>query len=284
MGISTKEEDAVEHFFGTSTHANILFFTSRGRVFQLKAYDVPQTSRTAKGQAVQNFLELAPGERVTSVLSAADLKRFTYLMMVTKSGTIKKTKLEDFESVRRSGLIAIKLRAGDQLEWIKPTTGKDEVLLATRAGQTIRFPEGHIRAMGRNAAGVRGIRMKGKDDIVGMDVVEKDAVSRAGFLIVLANGFGKLSPVKDYRLQSRGGSGVKTAKVTAKTGEIVAGFVFDPKQTGETVKNDVIMISEKGQVIRLPLKSVPSLGRATQGVRLMRFRDANDKVASVILV
>jgi len=284
LGLTTKEEDAVEHFFATTTHANILFFTSRGRVFQLRSYDVPQTSRTAKGQAVQNFLELAPGERVTSVLSAADLKRFTYLVMVTKNGTIKKTKLEDFESVRRSGLIAIKLRAGDQLEWVKPTTGKDEVLLATRAGQTIRFPEGHIRAMGRNAAGVRGIRMKGKDDIVGMDVAEREAVGRAGFLIVLANGFGKLSPVTDYRLQSRGGSGVKTAKVTAKTGEIVAGFVFDPKQTGETVKNDVIMISEKGQVIRLPLKSVPSLGRATQGVRLMRFRDANDKVASVTLV
>lgn len=284
LGLTTKDEDAVEHFFVTNTHANILFFTSRGRVFQLRSYDVPQTSRTAKGQAVQNFLELAPGERVTSVMTVADLKRYAYLLMVTKKGTIKKTKLEDFESVRRSGLIAIKLRAGDQLEWVKPTTGKDEVFLATRAGQTIRFPETHIRAMGRNAAGVRGIRLKGKDEIVGMDVVEKDAIGRAGFLIVLANGFGKLTPVKDYRLQSRGGSGVKTAKVSVKTGEIVAGFVYDPRQLGEGVKEDIIMISEKGQVIRLPLKSVPSLGRATQGVRLMRFRDANDKVASVTLV
>jgi DNA gyrase subunit A len=151
-------------------------------------------------------------------------------------------------------------------------------------GQTIRFPEGQIRAMGRNAAGVRGIRLKGKDEIVGMDVVAKDATGRAGFLIVLSQGFGKLSPVKDYRLQSRGGSGVKTAKVTPKTGEVVAGFVYDPKQTGEGAKEDIILISQKGQVIRLPLPSVPTLSRTTQGVRLMRFRDGGDKVASVAFV
>ncbi len=284
IGLVTKEEDAVEHLFATNTHANILFFTSRGRVFQLKAYDVPQTSRTAKGQAVQNFLELAPGERVTSVLPVTDLKNKSFLVMAAKSGTIKKTKLQDFESVRRSGLIAIKLKAGDQLEWVKPSSGKDELILATRAGQTIRFPESQVRPMGRNASGVRGIRLKGKDEIVGMDVITKETAAHGSFLAILSNGFGKLTPMKDYRAQRRGGSGVKTAKVNAKTGEIVAGFIYDPKNASEDAANDVIMISQKGQVIRLPLKSVPSLGRATQGVRLMRFRDADDKVATVTFV
>ncbi|MEW6610118.1 MAG: DNA gyrase subunit A [Patescibacteria group bacterium] len=284
IGLVTKEEDAVEHLFATTTHANILFFTSRGRVFQLKAYDVPQTSRTAKGQAVQNFLELAPGERVTSVLPVANLKSHSFLVMVTKNGIIKKTELQDFESVRRSGLIAIKLKAGDQLEWVKPSTGRDELILATRGGQTIRFPESQVRPMGRNASGVRGVKLKGKDEVVGIDVIAKATAASGSFLTILSNGFGKLTSLKDYRAQRRGGSGVKTAKVTTKTGEIVAGFIYDPRHATEDAAHDVIMISQKGQVIRLPLKSVPSLGRATQGVKLMRFKDANDKVASVTLV
>lgn len=284
VGLTTKEEDSVEHFFSTTTHAHILFFTSRGRVFRLKAYDVPQASRTAKGQAVQNFLELAPGERVTSVLSVADLKRFSFIVMVTKNGTIKKTELQDFESVRRGGLIAIKLRDADQLEWVKPSTGGDEIILATRQGQTIRFPEKQLRGMGRNAAGVRGIRLKGKDEVVGMDIINKDAAKEGSFLTVLENGYGKLTPVKDYRIQSRGGSGVKIAKVTSKTGEVVGGFLYNHKASAEEAKNDLILISQKGQVIRLPLKTVPNLGRATQGVRLMRFKDEGDKVASMAFV
>ncbi len=284
VGLTTKEEDSVEHFFSTSTHADILFFTSRGRVFRLKAYDVPQASRTSKGQAVQNFLELAPGERVTSVLTLTDLKRFHFLVMVTKSGTIKKSELDDFETVRRSGLIAIKLRDADQLEWVKPSTGTDEIILATRKGQTIRFPEKMLRAMGRNAAGVRGVRLKGKDEVVGMDIINKDAAKEASFLTVLANGFGKLTPVKDYRIQSRGGSGVKIAKVTDKTGDVVGGFLYHPKAADADKKNDLILISQQGQVIRLPLHTVPNLGRTTQGVRLMRFKDERDKVASVAFV
>lgn len=279
IGLTTKEEDAVSHFFSTTTHADLLFFTTTGRLFQLKAYDVPQASRTAKGQAIVNFLQLTGEEKVANVLSTVDLKPFKFLMMVTKNGVIKKVPLEEFKNVRRSGLIAIKLKAGDRLRWVKPSTGKDHIMLVSANGQAIRFDEDDVRDMGRNAAGVRGMKMKGNDEVCGMDVLDEKAEGEQ-ILCVMANGYGKRSTVKAYKLQGRGGSGIRTAHVTDKTGNISSAMIVNAK----TETSDLIVISSKGQVIRLPLKTIPVLGRDTQGVRIMKFSDPKDKVASVTLV
>lgn len=279
-GLTTKEEDIVEHFFTTTTHSDILFFTTKGRVFQLKAYDVPKGSRTAKGQAIVNFLQLAPNEKISAALPLSELGDYKYLVMVTGKGSIKKVDIQDFKNVRRSGLIAIRLRKDDELEWVKPSTGKDELILITANGQAIRFRESTVRAMGRSAGGVRGIRLKGSDRVVGMDVVNSTLIKIGQLLTVMENGFGKRSNLNGYKVQGRGGTGIKTAKVTNKTGQIVAAMVVNAKVAEE----DMIIISAKGQVIRLSLKSVNVLGRATQGVRLMRFKETADKIASVTFI
>lgn len=279
-GLTTKEEDVVEQFFTTTTHSDILFFTSQGRVFQLKAYDLPKGSRTAKGQAIVNFLQLAPGEKVSAALPFSELGDYKYLTMVTTKGNVKKVDIASFDNVRRSGLIAIRLKKDDELEWVKPTSGKDEIILVTAQGQAIRFRETQVRAMGRAASGVKGIRLKAGDRVVGMDVVGSALTKVGQLLIVMENGFGKRSNLINYKIQGRGGSGIKTAKVTAKTGNIVTALVVNSK----AVEEDMIIISAKGQVIRLPLKSVNLLGRATQGVRLMRFKASDDKVASVTFI
>jgi len=283
IGLTTKEEDIVEEFFTTSTHKDIYFFTTRGRVFQLKAYEIPIASRIAKGQSIVNFLQLAPNEKVSSVLSSAYLDQIKFLVMVTKNGTIKKVSANAFANVRRSGLIAIKLKNDDILEWVRGTSGQDEIILATLNGQAIHFKETGIRAMGRGASGVRGIRLKKDDAIIGMDIVNKAKIK--GYLFALSeNGFGKITSVNKYKIQGRGGSGIKTMKITAKTGKLASSFIVDPKNLPEEVKGDLIIISDKGQVIRLPLKSIPVLGRDTQGVRLMRLKDPSDSVANVTLV
>ncbi len=281
IGLTTKEQDTVEQLITTNTHANLLFFTNKGRVFQMKAYDVPPASRTSKGQALVNFLQLGPEEKVSAIMSLEELGDYKYLMMVTRNGIIKKVDIEDFKVVRRSGLIAIKVKKGDVLEWVKPSTGKDDIIIVTENGQSIRFKEKQVRPMGRNAAGVRGMRLKGADKIAGMDLInEGKAEQHEQLLVVMANGFGKRTPLRSYRLQGRGGSGIKTAKITPKTGQAVSAFIVN----GRLEKEDLIIISNKGQVIRLPLKTVSVLGRATQGVRLMRFSEPNDKVASVTFV
>ncbi|MFH1112001.1 MAG: DNA gyrase subunit A [Patescibacteria group bacterium] len=281
IGLTTKEEDIVEHLFSTTTHADLMFFTSRGRIYELKAYEVPPASRTAKGQAVVNFLQLAPGETVSEVMALSDWEGYKYLIMVTAKGVIKKVDINAFENVRRSGLIAIKLKDADSLRWVKPSTGNDDIMLVTARGQSIRFKEKGVRAMGRTAAGVRGIRLKGNDEITGMDLVNEGKPSpEEQLLIVTANGYGKRTRLKEYKIQGRGGSGVKTANITDKTGPIVNAFVVNAKRESE----DLVIMSEKGQVIRLRLKSVSVLGRATQGVRLMRFKETSDKVASVAFV
>jgi len=282
IGLTTKEEDIVEHFFTTTTHSDLLFFTTSGRVFQLKAYEVPQTTRTSKGQALVNFLQLAPHEKVTSVLDLADLSGYKYLVLVTKKGLIKKVDIQEITKVRKSGLIAIKLKSGgDILLWAKPATGDDEIILVTSGGMSVRFKEKGIRAMGRAAAGVRGIRLKGDDVVVRMDISEKVVKDEnLDLLVVMENGFGKRTSIKEYRLQGRGGTGIKTAKINSKTGKIVGARLINNKD----LDRDMIIISEKGQVIRLPLKSVSHLGRATQGVRLMRFKEVKDKVASITLI
>lgn len=282
IGLTTKEEDAVERFITTMTHSDILFFTTLGKVFQMKGYEIPVSSRTAKGQALVNFLQLAPQEKVSAALPLSDLDIYKYLVMVTKGGVIKKTDIKDFDAVRRSGLIALKLKPGDRLEWVEPSSGKDDIVLVTANGQSIRFKEKDVRPMGRTASGVRGLKLKGDDEVVNMDVVSGDMkVEDLELLVVLKKGFGKRSPLKEYKVQGRGGSGIKTANVTDKTGKIVFSHVVNRKAVSD---QDLIIISKQGQVIRLPLKSVNSIGRATQGVRLMRFKEADDSVASVTWV
>lgn len=281
IGLTAKDEDAVEHLFSTTTHADLLFFTSRGRVFQLKAYDVPVGSRTAKGQAVVNFLQLAPEEKVSEVITLTDWEGYKYLIMVTKHGVIKKVDINAFENVRRSGLIAITLKAGDSLHWVKPSTGEDDIMLVTTKGQSIRFREKGVRAMGRTAAGVRGIKVKAGDAVAGIDLINEGKPSAdEQLLVIMANGFGKRTKLREYKIQGRGGSGIKTANVTPKTGAIVTAFVVNAKREQE----DLVVMSEKGQAIRLALKSVSVLGRATQGVRIMRFKEEKDQVASVTFV
>ena len=282
IGQTTKEEDTVEHLFSTTTHADLMFFTSRGRLFQTKAYEIPASTRTAKGQAIVNFLQLSPEEKVSAVLSNEDMSTFKYLVMVTKEGVIKKVGIEKFQNVRRSGLIAIGLKDKDQLKWVKPSTGKDNIILVTAQGQAIRFKEENIREMGRGAAGVRGIKIKKSgDEVIGMDILDQGRASTdEQLLVVLSNGFGKRTSLKEYKIQGRGGSGIKTASVTAKTGPVVASFIVNAKRA----EDDLIIMSEQGQVIRMPLKSVNVIGRATQGVRLMRFKAEADQVASVAFV
>ncbi len=279
-GMATKEDDIITHFFSTNTHSNLMFFTTSGRVFTLPAYEIPQASRTSKGQALVNFLQLAPHEKVSSIISLDEIKGFKYMLMVTREGTIKKTDLIDFANVRKSGLIAIKLKSGDVLEWVKPTTGKDEISLVTYHGNSIRFKEEALRPMGRSAAGVRGIRLKEGDAVVGMDVIPagtKD--SEFNLCIIMENGYGKCTSMKEYKTQGRGGSGIKTANITSKTGSIVVAKVISDKGA-----QDGIIISEKGQVIRLKLKEVNKLGRSTQGVRLMKFKSEGDKVSSMAIL
>jgi DNA gyrase subunit A len=278
IGLTTKEEDMVEQFFATNTHADLLFFTTSGRVFQLKAYDVPAASRTAKGQAIANFLELPPAEKVSSVLSMKEIGSSKFLVMATRSGVIKKVEINAFENVRRSGLIAIRLKSGDILEWVKPSTGKDDVILVSKLGQSVRFKESDVRDMGRAAAGVRGMRLKKDDTVVGMDVIS--AGSKGLLFTVSTLGYGKRTLLSQYKVQGRGGSGIKTSDVTTKTGPLVSAMVV----TDTHEATDFIIISDKGQVIRLPVKSVSTLGRATQGVRLMRFKEPKDEVANLTLL
>ncbi|MFA5048039.1 MAG: DNA gyrase subunit A [Patescibacteria group bacterium] len=278
IGLTTKEEDCIEHFFITSTHADILFFTNRGRVFQLKGYDIPQASRTAKGQALINFLQLAPGEKVSALLPSTDIENDKFLIMVTSRGTIKKTAIEDFANVRRSGLIAIKLKNDDNLEWVQPSKGNENIILVSKNGQAIRFKEADVRSMGRASSGVRGIKLKSTDSVVGMGIFDPKDDKVARLMIIMENGFGKQTNLNAYKIQGRGGSGIKTAKITAKTGKIVSGRIIYKDE------KDLIIISNKGQVIRLSMNQVNVLGRDTQGVRVMRFKENSDTVANVTLI
>lgn len=280
IGLTTKEEDMIEFMFTTMTHTDLLFFTTRGRVFQLKAYEVPQAQRTAKGQAIVNFLQLSAGEKVTSVLPLDKIGDAKYLFFATEKGLVKKVELKEFDNVRRSGLIAIKIRPEDKLIWAKPTNGNDQIHLITAGGQAVRFLETEVRDMGRTASGVHGIRLKGNDAVIGMSIIgeDKENIKKSQVLTIMEQGFGKRSSLALYKIQGRGGSGIKTAKITSKTGKLVNAFVVNMEVMKE---RDMIIISEKGQVIRLPFKSVNEAGRDTQGVRLMRFKDKGDKVACV---
>jgi len=276
MGMKTMQDDIVEHFLCANTHDNLMFFTDTGKVFQTQVYEIPEGNRVARGRGLLNFLEMSNEEKVLSLVPKIKDEPAKYLMMVTKDGTIKKTALDEFENVRKSGIIAIKLDKGDALRKVVKTSGEDDVILTTKAGIAIRFKEKDIRAMGRSAAGVRGIRLKKGDEVVGMDVIPKSEDKEKRYLlVVMENGYGKRTDINQYKVQGRGGSGIKTAKITSKTGGIIMACILEPAVDEE----DLIVISQHGQVIRTGVKSISLLGRATQGVRIMRL-DEGDKVAS----
>jgi DNA gyrase subunit A len=280
IGATTKDGDAIAQVTSIETHDNLMFFTNTGKVFQTKAYEIPESSRTSKGQAIVNFLQLAQGEKITAMIALNGKDDgYKYLFMTTANGTIKKTKIDDFDNVRRSGLIAITLDKGDTLGWVKPSTGTDQVVITTSDGQAIRFKETDVRSMGRGAAGVRGMKLKSGDTVVGMDVIPKEQKD-SQLLILTESGFGKRSEVRHYKIQKRGGSGIRTVKITPKTGKLVGAMVM---RKGEEEEADLIATSEKGTIIRVPLKSVPVLSRVTQGVRVMRPQ-SGDKVGSFTIL
>jgi DNA gyrase subunit A len=276
IGATTKEEDEISILVQCNNHDDLLFFTNLGRVFRLPVYELPQASRTAKGTPIVNLLQLSDNEIVTAILSTGEKLVGSHLLMCTTCGTIKKTKVEDFSNVRKSGLIAIKLREGDMLHWVRQISKSNEVIIVTRGGKSIRFIEENVTPTGRASMGVRGIKVKEGDTVVDMDVI-KDP-KKSDLLVIMENGLGKSSPVTDYRLQTRGGTGVKTANITAKTGKIVGAKIIDDQTAA-----DLIIMSKMGQVIRLPMKSIPTQGRATQGVYLMRM-NSGDLVASTTIV
>lgn len=274
MEVTTKEEDSVQILLQANTHDDLLFFTDKGKAYKTKMYELPEGKRATKGKSIINFLPLASDEKVTSVLVMDDENaKKTFLAMVTKKGTVKKVLTSSFKEVRRNGIIAIKLQKDDQLGWAHLVAPSDHLILVTNKGQAVRFKESDVRVMGRTAGGVRAIRLKPSDELVGADVVsprEKDTF----LLAVSKNGFGKKTNIKQYRLQKRGGSGIKTYKITAKTGQLVAAKVIG----SET--EELIAISEKGQIIRTRLAEVSESGRQTQGVRIMRLKEG-DSLASI---
>ncbi len=283
VGIATKAEDLVEMIFSTRTHCDLLFFTTKGRIFKLKAYDIPSGTRTSKGQALVNFLELAPHEKVSAILPVDDLHEFKYIAMVTENGTIKKVDISNFDNIRRSGLIAIKLRPEDNLSWVRPTTGNDEIIIVTKQGQAIRIDEKDIRPMGRAASGVRGIKLKSTDKVISMDIIFEEEKQNPDMelIVVMENGYAKRTKLNNYKVQGRGGSGIRTARITEKTGNIIYARIINAK----TMKNnDILIISQQGQVIRISYNSISLIGRDTQGVRIMKFKQKQDKVASVAIL
>jgi len=276
VDLETKEEDFVTMLLGTSTHSDLLFFTNLGKAYQIKMYDIPEGRRATKGKSIMNFLSLAGEERVTSILpiEKAEKGKVQSLLLVTAQGTAKKVSYEHFKDVRRSGIIAIKLDKGDELKSAHLVEKNDTVVLATSTGQSIRFRESDIREMGRTAGGVRAIKLSKNDSLVGVDIVKKEMEDTSQVLIMSANGLGKKTKLKEYKIQKRGGSGIKTAKVNAKTGMLIVAKVISNEE-------EIIAMSKKGQVIRTKLSDIPSLGRQTQGVTIMKLRPG-DGIASLV--
>ncbi|HMH70558.1 MAG TPA: DNA gyrase subunit A [Candidatus Saccharimonadales bacterium] len=274
-GMTTKEEDVIDQLVPASTHDYLLFFTNKGRIFRLKAYEVPAAGLQAKGVAAVNLLQLQPEEKITSIIRhAKDASDEGYLFMATTKGTVKKTPLKDYANIRTNGLIAIKLDDGDELRWIKKTSGSNDVIVSTSAGQAVRFNESDARPMGRSARGVRGVRLRPNDTVVGMDIVDDDART---LLVISEKGYGKITKVANFPSHKRGGVGIKAAVVTAKTGPIIS------VRTVDLDASEVLLISNNGQTIRVGLKDIPTLGRTTQGVRIMRLGDS-DAVSSLGLM
>jgi len=275
IDLDTKEEDFITTFLTASTHSDLLFFTDKGKAYQIKMYDIPEGRRATKGKSVMNFLSLTSDEKITSVLAMPKEMKKTALslMMVTAQGVGKKVAAESFHDVRRSGLISIRLEVADQLISVAFVDKGDEVIIATAKGQSIRFKESDIREMGRSAGGVRAIKVAKGDKVIGADVMKKGQ-AKGEIFVISANGYGKKTPLEEYKTQNRGGSGIKTSKVTPKTGDLIASRIVTEELS------EAVAISKKSQVIRVDLAEIPSLGRQTQGVRIMKLHDG-DSIASL---
>ena len=288
VDLDTKEEDFITHLVYASTHNDLLFFSDRGKAYQIKMFEIPEGKRATRGKSIMNFISLADGERITSILPMPKDKKAAAglaLMMVTRNGTGKKTSAEQFKDVRRSGLIAITLEAGDQLMSVSFVSKGEEIMIATKEGQSIHFDESDVREMGRNAAGVRVIKLaegkkgkdgkiEGADEVISADVVSKEAKNPALF-VMGANGYGKKTELSEYKVQNRGGSGILTMNVTPKTGQLMAAKVVTDDD------EEIIAMSKNSQVIRVDIKEIPTLSRATQGVRVMKLREG-DELASLV--
>ena len=279
MGMKTKDEDNIEHILFAETHDHILFFTNLGKVYATRVFEIAEGSRIAKGQAIVNVIGISSGEKIESILTYSPKKTMggKFVFLATKKGTVKKTSIDDFGNIRRNGIIAIKLDPSDQLTWVRLSSGTDDVVLVTKKGKIISFKEEQVRETGRSSQGVRGIKIGVDDEVVSMDLVnggDRDAE----LLVVAENGLGKRTKVSAVRNQNRGGQGVKIANLTPKTGDLIFSSVV-PQHSAQ-----VIITSKKGQVVRIPLKSVPVLSRNAQGVILMRFTDKTEKVGSAVMV
>jgi DNA gyrase subunit A len=278
LGMATKEEDIVQHLLVANNHDTILYFTNKGRVFSSKAFEILQSSRQSKGQAVVNLLQIAPDETITGLIKLSDTSKMKYLLMATKNGLVKKTPITAFSKVRKSGLIAIKLRKDDELKWVKPTSGENQIIIVSKKGQSIRFWEKDCRPMGRSTTGIRGIKLRAADSVVGMDIVHtSDKNQNCDLLIVTERGTGKRTALLHYPIQRRGGIGLRTARLSAKTGDIIQMQIVDAEDS------DLVLISRKGQVIRLALKNAKRIGRSTCGVRLMKLKE-NDHIAAMTII
>lgn len=273
-GMTTKEEDIIDQILFAETHDFIYFFTNKGKVYQTRVFEIPESSRTAKGQAIVNLIDISGSESIQTILvRKGSAPSNENLFMVTKKGVVKKTSFEQFSNIRKSGIIAISLSDDDRLIWVRMTNGNDDILLVTKNGKVICFSEKQVRPTGRSSMGVRGIKISGDDEVIGMDIVGSDDKD-AEIIIIAENGLGKKTKVSAIRNQNRGGQGVKIANITPKTGKVIFAGVL------EKTADSVIITSEKGQVVKIPLKAIPTLSRNTQGVILMRFSKDSDRVAS----
>ena len=281
-GMTTKEEDGILNIRYAQTHDNILFFTNRGKVYQLRAFEIAESQRTSKGTAIVNLINVEQEEKVESFINykvgkkGVEEETFKYVFLSTKNGTVKKTALTQFENIRRNGILAIKLDKGDELVWSALTEGNNEVILTSHDGKAIRFSEKSVRPLGRSTRGVRGIKLQNQDEVISMDVIKKD--EKADLLTIMENGLGKKTKVEQFRGQSRGGQGVKVAKVTPKTGKVAFAQVIPPNY------KNIIITSKRGQVVKLDLAQIPRHSRNTQGVKLMRFSNSTDRVTSATCV
>ena len=276
VDLDTKEEDFVAHMLTATNHSDLLFFTDLGKCYQIKMYEIPEGRRATKGKSIMNFLPLSAEEHVTSILPVSKDSKGSddSIMMVTMQGVAKKVDAESFRDVRRSGIIAIRLDTGDALQSASLVAKNDHVMVVTGKGQSVRFKESDIRVMGRGAGGVRGIRLGKGDFVIGADIIQKE-YEKPRLFTVSKGGYGKMTPISQYKVQKRGGSGIKTAKVTPKTGELISFKVVTP------LDSEIVAMSQKSQVIRTDVSEIPELGRQTQGVRVMKLREG-DQLASLI--
>lgn len=272
IGMDTKDDDFVEHLFVTNSHHYLMFFTNKGKAYRLKAYEIPDLSRTARGTPIINLIQIEQGETINAVIPVESFDSDKYLFFATKNGLVKKTPLDDYSNIRKGGLIAVTLREDDDLIGVRLTDGNQSIIMGTKQGMSIHFPEQEVRAMGRAATGVKGIQLDEGDAVIDMDVVHEDN----SVLIVTSKGFGKRTPVSEYRLQSRGGKGIKTLNVTSKNGPVVGLKIVREEE-------DLMIITALGTIIRTSMSGISLMGRNTQGVKLINIRE-EDEVSTLARV